>query len=206
MHTENSGFASPTLGQHISTFRGYRILTAAESRTSLLFALHCTLHLQFHFWKFNISEVKDFDICSRFPWQRQPFWKWSWMQFSSLPINSSLQNNPRFQFSLKSENIEILSAAILKMAAICSQFLLVRIFYQPYLIYMPSLVEIPLMVRCLLSFTGRWIPMSRGAFRSWNFQNGCRSHGNRERMSKCLTSLISETARGISTRLGIYIK
>jgi hypothetical protein len=26
MHTENSGFASATLGQHISTFRGYRIL------------------------------------------------------------------------------------------------------------------------------------------------------------------------------------
>jgi hypothetical protein len=26
MHTEHSGFASPTLGQHISTFRGYRIL------------------------------------------------------------------------------------------------------------------------------------------------------------------------------------
>jgi hypothetical protein len=26
IHTENSGFASPTLGQHISTFRGYRIL------------------------------------------------------------------------------------------------------------------------------------------------------------------------------------
>jgi hypothetical protein len=24
MHTENSGFASPTLGQHISTFRGYQ--------------------------------------------------------------------------------------------------------------------------------------------------------------------------------------
>ena len=40
------------------------------------------------------------------------------MQFSSLPINSSLQNNPRYQFSLKSENIEILSilsAAILKI-------------------------------------------------------------------------------------------
>ena len=30
------------------------------------------------------------------------------MQFSSLPINSSLQNNPRYIFSLKSENIEIL--------------------------------------------------------------------------------------------------
>jgi hypothetical protein len=26
IYTENSGFASPTLGQHISTFRGYRIL------------------------------------------------------------------------------------------------------------------------------------------------------------------------------------
>ena len=26
LYTENSGFASPTLGQHISTFRGYRIL------------------------------------------------------------------------------------------------------------------------------------------------------------------------------------
>jgi hypothetical protein len=40
------------------------------------------------------------------------------MQFSSLPINSSLQNNPRYQFSLKSENIEnlpILLAAILKI-------------------------------------------------------------------------------------------
>jgi hypothetical protein len=23
----------------------------------------------------DISEVKDFDICSRFPWQRRPFWK-----------------------------------------------------------------------------------------------------------------------------------
>jgi hypothetical protein len=42
-----------------------------------------------------------------------------------------------YQFSLKSENIEILpilSAANLKMAAIRSRFFLVRIFYQPYLI------------------------------------------------------------------------
>jgi hypothetical protein len=40
------------------------------------------------------------------------------MQFSSLPINSSLQNNPKYQFSLKLENIEIfpiLLAAILKI-------------------------------------------------------------------------------------------
>jgi hypothetical protein len=40
------------------------------------------------------------------------------MQISSLPITSSLQNNPRYQFSMKSENIEILPilmAAILKI-------------------------------------------------------------------------------------------
>jgi hypothetical protein len=47
------------------------------------------------------------------------------MQCSSLPINFSLQNNPIYQTSLKSENIfilTILSAAILKMAAIRMQF------------------------------------------------------------------------------------
>ena len=67
------------------------------------------------------------------------------------PTNSSLQNTPthRYQFSLKSENIEILtilSATILKMAAIRPRFFLVRIFYKPYLIYMPNRVEIPLVV------------------------------------------------------------
>ena len=63
-----------------------------------------------------------------------------------------------------------------------------------------------LMIRSLLSFTGRWLPISRGAMRSWNFQNGRRCHRNREHMSKSFTSLISETAKGISTRLCIYIK
>jgi hypothetical protein len=56
------------------------------------------------------------------------------MQFSSLPINSSFQDNPKYKFSLKSENIEILPILLAPF--------LVRIFYQPYLIYMPSLVEI----------------------------------------------------------------
>ena len=63
-----------------------------------------------------------------------------------------------------------------------------------------------LMIRSLLNFTGRWISISRGALRSWNFQNGRRCHEKREHISKSLTSLISETAEGISTRLGIYIK
>jgi hypothetical protein len=70
------------------------------------------------------------------------------MQFSSLPINSSLQNNPRYQFSLKSENIEILPifGRYFQNGGYSLSNVLVRIFYQPYLIYMPSLVEIPLAV------------------------------------------------------------
>ena len=74
--------------------------------------------------------------------------KLPWMQFSSLPINSSLQNNPRYQFSLKSENIEILPifGGYFQNGGYSLSNFLVRIFYQPYLIYMPSLVEIPLAV------------------------------------------------------------
>jgi hypothetical protein len=63
-----------------------------------------------------------------------------------------------------------------------------------------------LMIRSLLNLTARWIPISRGALKSWNFENGYRFHGNREHMSKYFTSLISETTEGISTRLDIYIK
>jgi hypothetical protein len=65
------------------------------------------------------------------------------MQFSSLPVNSSLQNNPRYQFSLKSENIENLP---ILLAAIRSRIFWFKIFYQPYLIFMPNLVETPLPV------------------------------------------------------------
>jgi hypothetical protein len=32
-----------------------------------------------------------------------------WMQVASLPTNASLQNNPRYQFSLKSETIDNLT-------------------------------------------------------------------------------------------------
>jgi hypothetical protein len=59
------------------------------------------------------------------------------MQFLSLPMNSSLQNNPRHQFSLKSENIDFFP---ILSTAIRSRIFLVRIFYQPYLRYLPSLV------------------------------------------------------------------
>jgi hypothetical protein len=31
LHKENSGFATPTLGRHISTFRGYQILFSIQN-------------------------------------------------------------------------------------------------------------------------------------------------------------------------------
>jgi hypothetical protein len=98
------------------------------------------------------------------------------MQFSSLPINSSLQNNTRYKFSLKWENIEIfpiLSAAILKIAAIHSRFFLARIFYQPSLIYMPSFVEIPSAVSDISEVKDfdipSYFPWQRWPF--WKFQD-----------------------------------
>ena len=44
MHTENSGFASPALGQHISTFRGYRILFSIRNPYINRFTDHFSIH------------------------------------------------------------------------------------------------------------------------------------------------------------------
>ena len=44
IHTENSGFASPTLGQHISTFRGYRILFSIRNPYINRFTNHFSIH------------------------------------------------------------------------------------------------------------------------------------------------------------------
>ena len=44
MHTENSGFASPTLGRHISTFRGYRILFSIRNPYINRFTNHFSIH------------------------------------------------------------------------------------------------------------------------------------------------------------------
>ena len=44
MHTENSGFASPTLGQHISTFRGYRSLFSIRNPYINRFTNHFSIH------------------------------------------------------------------------------------------------------------------------------------------------------------------
>jgi len=101
------------------------------------------------------------------------------MQFPSLPINSSLlclhpnTIKPRYYYHSSSSSFR-------------------RELVRPN--------SQRLMIRSLLSFTGRWIPISRGAIRSWNFQNGRRCHGNREHMSKYLTSLISVAAKGISKK------
>jgi hypothetical protein len=44
IYTENSGFASPTLGQHISTFRGYRILFSIRNSYINRFTDHFSIH------------------------------------------------------------------------------------------------------------------------------------------------------------------
>jgi hypothetical protein len=44
IYTENSGFASPTLGQHISTFRGYRILFSIRNPYINRFTNHFSIH------------------------------------------------------------------------------------------------------------------------------------------------------------------
>jgi hypothetical protein len=44
IHTENSGFASPTVGQHISTFRGYRILFSIINPYINRFTNHFSIH------------------------------------------------------------------------------------------------------------------------------------------------------------------
>jgi hypothetical protein len=45
IYTENSGFASPTLGQHISTFRGYQILFSIRNPYRNRFTNHFSIHL-----------------------------------------------------------------------------------------------------------------------------------------------------------------
>jgi hypothetical protein len=50
MHTENSGFASPTLGQHISTLRGYRILFSVRNPYINRFTNHFSIHSQCLKW------------------------------------------------------------------------------------------------------------------------------------------------------------
>jgi hypothetical protein len=44
IHTENSGFASPTLGRRISTFRGYRILFSIRNPYINRFTNHFSIH------------------------------------------------------------------------------------------------------------------------------------------------------------------
>jgi hypothetical protein len=44
LHKENSGFAAPTLGRHISTFRGYRILFSIQIPYINRFTNHFSIH------------------------------------------------------------------------------------------------------------------------------------------------------------------
>ena len=44
LHKENSGFATPTLGRHISTFRGYHILFSIRNPYINRFTNHFSIH------------------------------------------------------------------------------------------------------------------------------------------------------------------
>ena len=46
LHKENSGFAAPTLGRHISTFRGYQILFSIRNPYINRFTNHFSIHSQ----------------------------------------------------------------------------------------------------------------------------------------------------------------
>ena len=46
LHRKNSGFAAPTLGRHISTFRGYRILFSIRNPYINRFTNHFSIHSQ----------------------------------------------------------------------------------------------------------------------------------------------------------------
>ena len=75
INTENSGFASPTLGQHISTFRGYRILFSIRNPYINRFTNHFFIHsLPSYSQKVVLHSITarfclrsyDFDICLPF--------------------------------------------------------------------------------------------------------------------------------------------
>ena len=44
LHKENSGFATPTQGRHISTFRGYQILFSIRNPFINRFTNHFSIH------------------------------------------------------------------------------------------------------------------------------------------------------------------
>ena len=46
LHKENSEFAAPTLGRHISTFRGYQILFSIRNPYINRFTNHFSIHSQ----------------------------------------------------------------------------------------------------------------------------------------------------------------
>ena len=46
LNKENSGFAAPTLGRHISTFRGYQILFSIRNPYINRFTNHFSIHSQ----------------------------------------------------------------------------------------------------------------------------------------------------------------
>jgi hypothetical protein len=59
------------------------------------------------------------------------------------------------------------------------------------------------MIRSLLNFTGRWISISRGAFKFWNFQNG---HHFKMATNIKIKKIVKISKMKISMEMDIYRK
>jgi hypothetical protein len=59
LHKENSGFATPTLGRHISMFRGYQILFSIRNRVDLYTIIMYWIFVCVYFIRNTLIPIKN---------------------------------------------------------------------------------------------------------------------------------------------------
>ena len=92
LHKENSGFAAPTLGLHISTFRGYQILFSIRNPYINHFTNHFSIHSQ---PSYPQKVVFIHSITARFC--LRPYHFAIWLSFSKICHVSSRKLRKRLQ-------------------------------------------------------------------------------------------------------------
>jgi hypothetical protein len=129
LHKENSEFAAPTLGRHISTFRGYQILFSIQSPYINCFTNHFYIHSQ----PFYPQKVVLHSITARF--FLRPYHFAIWLSFEQT--SKLLKTKRTFIFSCLSVSGFILSLYLLILTTIfvCIWFHFVSLswFWQLYL-------------------------------------------------------------------------
>ena len=78
LHRENSGFAAPTLGRHISTCRGYRILFSIRNPYINRFTNHFFIHSQPSYPQKVVLHSITTQFCLR------PYHFVIWLSFSNI--------------------------------------------------------------------------------------------------------------------------